>query len=43
MTFDSIEQIKTLQASTTPYQISIENVGDNLPSQNTHIDFGLLN
>ena len=43
MTFNSLEQIKTLQTSTTPYQISIENVGDNLPNQNTHLDFSLLN
>jgi type II secretory pathway pseudopilin PulG len=36
------EEARFLQAAATPYRIQIENVGDNLPSQKTHIDFNIL-
>jgi len=42
MTFNGEKKTEILQPGTTPYRIIIENVGDNLPTQNTHIDFRLL-
>ena len=42
MTFNNEKKIEILQAGTVPYRIIIENVGDNLPTENTHIDFSLL-
>jgi hypothetical protein len=42
MTFNSEKQAKTLQAGSTPYKIQMENVGDNLPSEKTHIDLRTL-
>ena len=41
MTFNSGNQLDTLQAGSTPYNIQIENVGDNSASQLTHIDFSV--
>ena len=42
ITFDNKEKTEVLQAGTTPYRIVVENIGDNLPTENTHIDFSLL-
>lgn len=42
LTNSNNEIIETLQASTTPYRIQIENVGDNKIDEKTHIDIVLL-
>ena len=41
ITFNEKSKLKTLHASTTPYNIKIENVGDNDLGEPTHIDFSL--
>tara|TARA_Y100000310_G_C20559482_1_gene752308 strand:+ start:33 stop:572 length:540 start_codon:yes stop_codon:yes gene_type:complete len=42
MTFNNEEITEVLQAGTTPYRIVVENIGDNLPTEDTHIDFNLI-
>jgi len=42
MTFRNEKDSYILQAGTTPHRIIIENVGDNLPAEDTHVDFSLL-
>jgi uncharacterized protein (UPF0333 family) len=42
MTFNNEEKIEILQAGKIPYKIQIENKGDNLATEDTHIDFKLL-
>lgn len=42
ITFSRNNIVKTLQPGTTPYRLQIENVGDNLPEQKTHLNFELL-
>ena len=41
ITFNEKSKLKTLHASPTPYNIKIENVGDNELGEPTHIDFSL--
>ena len=41
MTFDGEKKTDVLQASGTPYRIVMENVGDNGPLEDTHINFEL--
>ena len=41
ITFNEKSKLKTLHASTTPYNIKIKNVGDNELGEPTHIDFSL--
>lgn len=42
MTFNKNKEIRILQAGATPHSIKIENVGDNSPSEKTHVDIGVL-
>ena len=42
ITFNGEEKLKTLHAAATPYQIRIENVGDNALGFPVHIDFSLV-
>ena len=42
MTFKDEEKTGVLQAGTTPYRIIVENIGDNSPTEDTHIDFSLI-
>lgn len=42
MTFDNKKDSKVLHAGTTPYKIQVENMGDNAPTADTHVDFNLL-
>ena len=42
MTFNDEKKTEILQAGTTPYKIQIENVGDNSPTEDTHMEFSLL-
>jgi len=42
ITYNNKEEMKTLNAGSTPYKIQIENVGDNGPDEKTHIDFNTI-
>tara|TARA_Y100000310_G_C20614270_1_gene779754 strand:+ start:622 stop:1161 length:540 start_codon:yes stop_codon:yes gene_type:complete len=42
ITFDNLQKKGVLQAGTTPYRIIAENIGDNTPTENTHINFNLI-
>ena len=41
ITFDEVDQLKTLQAAPSSYKIRINNVGDNNPGEPIHIDLVL--
>ncbi len=42
LTSNNEKKLVSLTASSTPYKIQIENVGDNQISQRTHVDFALI-
>ena len=42
ITFNNKNEIKTLYGATSPYEIRMENVGDNPIGDKTHIDFSVI-